>query len=48
MAPVNEKIGNTLQDSTDTNKLAGRFMTNVKTSVNNLASFMVSSVKPLY
>ena len=45
---VNDKIGDTSQDSSDTNKLAGRFITSAKTPVQALTTDMTNNVQPLF
>jgi hypothetical protein len=45
---VNDKIGNSAQDSTNTNTLAGRYQTNTYTPINNLKNYMTVSVQPVF
>lgn len=45
---VNDKIGNSGQDSTDSNKLAGRFQIKTNTPTLTLKNYMTSSVQPLF
>lgn len=45
---VNDKIGNTAQDSSDTTKLAGRFISTTSTPVQTLLSYMTTNVQPLF
>ena len=46
--PVVDAIGNTVDDATNTSRLAGRFSTNAKTPVVNLATEMNGAVKTLF
>ncbi len=45
---VVDSIGNTVDDGTDTSKLAGRFKVNAKTPINNLITYLNTNVKPLF
>ena len=45
---VNNQIGNSAQDSTNSSKLAGRYQINIATPVNNLKSYMTTSVQQLF
>lgn len=45
---INDKIGNSGQDSADSTKLAGRYQIKTNTPVTNLKNYMTGTVQPLF
>jgi hypothetical protein len=45
---INLNIGNTAQDSADNTKLAGRYNANAKVFIDDLTTYLTSTIQPLF